>query len=188
MRCERIAALCRFIIAQSLNAPLTASTQWFERTLDDSANRRLCISESFLALDGVLNTYINVSGGLVVNEKVIEKHLMDEIQFMATENILMESVKSGGDRQILHEKIREYSMVESYLIKKEGKENHLLDKVLADKDFNLSQNQLEKIKDPKNYIGRASNQTQEYIDEVVMPLINKNKSTINIDENNLVNI
>ena len=108
MRCERIAALCRFIITQSLNAPLTASTQWFERTLDDSANRRLCISESFLALDGVLNTYINVSGGLVVNEKVIEKHLMNEIQFMATENILMEAVKSGGYRQILHEKIREY--------------------------------------------------------------------------------
>lgn len=188
MRCERIAALCRFVITQSLNAPLTASTQWFERTLDDSANRRLCISESFLALDGVLNTYINVSGGLVVNEKIIEKHLMNEIQFMATENILMEAVKSGGDRQILHEKIREYSMAESYLIKKEGKENHLLDKILADKDFNLSQNQLEKIKDPKNYIGRASNQTQEYIDEVVMPLINKNKSTIKIDENNLVNI
>lgn len=188
MRCERIAALCRFIITQSLNAPLTASTQWFERTLDDSANRRLCISESFLALDGVLNTYINVSGGLVVNEKIIEKHLMDEIQFMATENILMEAVKSGGDRQILHEKIREYSMAESYLIKKEGKENHLLDKVLADKDFHLSQKQLKKIKDPKNYIGRASNQTQEYIDEVVMPLINKNKSNINIDENNLVNI
>ena len=188
MRCERIAALCRFIITQSLNAPLTASTQWFERTLDDSANRRLCISESFLALDGVLNTYINVSGGLVVNEKVIEKHLMNEIQFMATENILMEAVKSGGDRQILHEKIREYSMAESYLIKKEGKENHLLDKILADKDFNLSESQLEKIKDPQNYIGRASNQTQEYIDEIVMPLINENKSTIEIDENNLVNI
>lgn len=188
MRCERIAALCRFIITQSLNAPLTASTQWFERTLDDSANRRLCISESFLALDGVLNTYINVSGGLVVNEKIIEKHLMDEIQFMATENILMEAVKSGGDRQILHEKIREYSMAESYLIKKEGKENHLLEKILSDKDFNLSEDQLEKIKDPRNYIGRASNQTEEYIKGVVIPLIKSNESDIKINETNLVNI
>lgn len=188
MRCERMAALCRFIITQSLNAPLTASTQWFERTLDDSANRRLCISESFLALDGVLNTYINVSSGLVVNEKVIEKHLMNEIQFMATENILMEAVKSGGDRQILHEKIREYSMAEAYLIKKEGKENHLLEKILTDKDFKLSENQLDKIKNPKNYVGRASNQTEEYIKEIIMPLIEANKNNIEINENNLVNI
>ncbi|MGN1043617.1 MAG: adenylosuccinate lyase [Acutalibacteraceae bacterium] len=188
MRCERMAALCRFIITQSLNAPLTASTQWFERTLDDSANRRLCISESFLALDGVLNTYINVSSGLVVNEKIIEKHLMNEIQFMATENILMEAVKSGGDRQILHEKIREYSMAEAYLIKKEGKENHLLEKILTDKDFKLSENQLDKIKNPKNYVGRASNQTEEYIKEIIMPLIEANKNNIEINENNLVNI
>ena len=188
MRCERMAALCRFIITQSLNAPLTASTQWFERTLDDSANRRLCISESFLALDGVLNTYINVSSGLVVNEKIIEKHLMNEIQFMATENILMEAVKSGGDRQILHEKIREYSMEEAYLIKKEGKENHLLEKILVDKDFKLSENQLNKIKNPKNYVGRASNQTEDYIKEIIMPLIEANKNNIEINENNLVNI
>lgn len=188
MRCERIAALCRFVITQSLNAPLTASTQWFERTLDDSANRRLCISESFLALDGILNTYINVASGLIVNEKVIEAHLNHELQFMATENILMEAVKSGGDRQYLHEKIRVYSLEEAYHIKKEGKENCLLKKILNDSDFKLSEEQLKNIKDPKNYIGRAPKQTEEYVTQKVIPLVQKNKININLNENNLVNV
>lgn len=176
MRCERIAALSRFVITSSLNAPLTASAQWFERTLDDSANRRLAISESFLALSGILNLYINVASGLVVNEKVIKKHLNNEIQFMATEIILMEAVKSGGDRQSLHEKIRQYSMHESESIKKHGNENHLLENILKDNDFKLSESQIEKIKDPKNYIGRASEQTEEYINEIIIPFLKENKN------------
>ncbi len=188
MRCERIAALARFVIANSLNAPLTASAQWFERTLDDSANRRLSISESFLALDGILGIYINVANGLVVNEKIIENHLKDELQFMSTETILMEAVKSGGNRQTLHEKIRKYSMEESASIKEFGYENNLLEKILADEDFNLSKKQIEKIKDPKNYIGRAPEQTEEYITNTVLPFLEKNKEYDNITEDNQVNV
>lgn len=188
MRCERIGALSRFIITTSLNAPLTAAAQWFERTLDDSANRRLSISESFLALDGVLGIYINVASGLVVNEKVIENHLENEIQFMATETILMEAVKSGGNRQLLHEKIRKYSMEESRLIKKFGKKNNLLEKILSDKDFNLSNNQIEKIKNPKTYIGMAPEQTKEYIENIASPFLEKNKNKYSISEDNQVNV
>ncbi len=187
MRCERMAALSRFIITNSLNAPLTAAAQWFERTLDDSANRRLAISESFLALDGVLNLYINVASGLVVNEKIIENHLNYEIQFMATEIILMEAVKSSGDRQFLHEKIRQYSMKESESIKKYGNENHLLEKILSDKDFKLTDNQIKKIKDPKNYIGRAPEQTEEYINSVIMPFLKEHEKELNL-ESNTINI
>lgn len=187
MRCERIAALSRFVITQYLNAPLTASAQWFERTLDDSANRRLSVSETFLALDGILNIYINVAGGLIVNEKVIKKHLDNELQFMATETILMEAVKSGGNRQELHEKIRQYSMDESLLIKKEGKENHLLEKILSDSDFNLSEEQIKKIKNPQNYVGRAVEQTEEYIQNTVKPLI-KNFDISNRSSETFVNI
>lgn len=188
MRCERIAALARFVIANSLNAPLTTATQWFERTLDDSANRRLSISESFLALDGILGIYINVAGGLIVNEKVIENHLKNEMQFMATETILMEAVKSGGNRQELHEKIRKYSMEEAASIKQLGNENNLLDKIFADKDFNLSDIQIEKIKNPKNYIGRAPEQTEEYITNTVLPFLEKNKDSGNVFEDNQVNV
>lgn len=188
MRCERIAALSRFVITNSLNAPLTASAQWFERTLDDSANRRLSISESFLALDGILGIYINVAGGLVVNEKVIENHLKNELQFMATETILMEAVKSGGNRQELHEKIRKYSMEESVSIKQFGKENNLLERILEDSEFNLSEAQIEKIKNPKNYIGRAPEQTEEYITNIVLPFLEKNKAYDNVFEDNQVNV
>lgn len=188
MRCERIAALSRFVITNSLNAPLTASAQWFERTLDDSANRRLSISESFLALDGILGIYINVAGGLVVNEKVVENHLKNELQFMATEMILMEAVKSGGNRQELHEKIRKYSMEESVAIKQFGKENNLLEKILSDQSFNLSDVQIEKIKNPKNYIGRAPEQTEEYINNTVLPFLEKNKTGDNVSEYNQVNV
>jgi adenylosuccinate lyase len=188
MRCERIAALSRYVITQSLNAPLTASAQWLERTLDDSANRRLAISESFLTLSGVLNIYINVADGLVVNEKVIENHLNDEIQFMATETILMEAVKSGGDRQVLHEKIRQYSMEEAESVKKHGNENHLLENILKDNNFKLSESQIEKIKNPKNYIGRAPEQTEEYIEEIIAPFLNDHKFEEEIPENSLVNI
>ncbi len=188
MRCERIASLCRYIITQSLNAPLTASTQWFERTLDDSANRRLTLAESFLTLDGVLNIYINVADGLVVNEKVIENHLNNELQFMSTETILMEAVKSGGDRQILHEKIRQYSMKESESIKKYGNNNNLLKNILNDKDFILSEKQKEKIQNPKNYIGRAPEQTEEYIKEIVMPFLDNHKNEQQIFTDNLVTV
>ncbi len=188
MRCERIAALARFVITTSLNAPLTAAAQWLERTLDDSANRRLSISESFLALDGILDIYINVVNGLVVNEKVIEKHLNDEIQFMATETILMEAVKSGGNRQMLHEKIRKYSMEESNSIKKFGSKNNLLEKILNDKDFHLSSKQIEKIKNPKTYIGMAPLQTKEYIENTVLPFLEKNKTEIGNFEDNQVNV
>ena len=187
MRCERMAALSRFIIINALNAPLTAAAQWFERTLDDSANRRLAISESFLALDGVLNLYINVASGLVVNEKIIENHLNYEIQFMATEIILMETVKSGGDRQFLHEKIRQYSIKESESIKKYGNENHLLEKILSDKDFKLTDNQIKKIKDPKNYIGRAMEQTEEYINFAITPFLKEHKKELNL-ESDTINI
>ncbi len=188
MRCERIAALSRFIMTNSLNAPLTASAQWFERTLDDSANRRLSISESFLASDGILGIYINVAGGLVVNEKVIENHLKNELQFMATETILMEAVKSGGNRQELHEKIRKYSMEESVSIKQFGKENNLLERILKDSDFNLSESQIEKIKNPKNYIGRAPEQTEEYITNIVLPFLEKNNVHDYVFKDNQVNV
>ncbi len=188
MRCERIAALSRFVITISLNAPLTASAQWFERTLDDSANRRLCVSESFLALDGVLNLYINVASGLIVNEKVIENHLNNELQFMATETILMEAVKSGGDRQLLHEKIRNYSIKESESIKKYGNENNLLENILNDKDFNLSKDQIAKIKNPKNYIGRAPQQTEEYINNIIIPFLRENKNEVISSDSGFISI
>lgn len=188
MRCERIAALSRFVITNSLNAPFTAAAQWFERTLDDSANRRLSISESFLALDGILGIYINVAKGLVVNEKVIENHLKNEMQFMATETILMEAVKSGGNRQSLHEKIRKYSMEEAVSIKKFGNKNNLLAKILSDKDFNLSEKQIEKIKNPKNYIGMAPEQTEEYIENTILPFLEKNRINGISYEDNQVNV
>lgn len=188
MRCERIAALSRFVITQSLNAPLTAAAQWFERTLDDSANRRLAISESFLALDGILNIYINVASGMQVNENVIKSNLENELQFMATETILMEAVKSGGDRQELHEKIRQYSIRESEMIKKSGQKNHLLENIFKDENIKLSKEQKEKIQDPKNYTGRALKQTEEYLQNTVFPFIQSHKAEEFCEKSETVNL
>lgn len=171
--CERIASLSRLIIVQELNPALTASAQWFERTLDDSANKRICISESFLATDAIIELYISTAKGLIVYPKVIEKHLNDEMPFMCTENIIMNCVNSGGDRQELHEHIRVHSMECSRLIKQEGAGCDLLNRISKDPVFNIPLEETIKISEPKDYIGRAAEQTYEYINQEVMPIINK---------------
>ncbi len=173
MRCERISALSRYVIVNSLNPAITASTQWFERTLDDSANRRISIPEAFLATDAVLNIYMNVSEGLVVYPMVIEKHLRSEIPFMATENILMEAVKRGGDRQEIHEKIRGHSMAAAKNVKAKGGENDLLKRIASDEAFGLTQDELDLLLDPSKYIGRAPEQVEEFISTLVRPRIKK---------------
>ncbi|SHE34278.1 adenylosuccinate lyase [Caloramator proteoclasticus] len=173
MRSERISALARYVIVNSTNADITASTQWFERTLDDSANRRLVLAESFLAVDGILNLYINVTSNLVVNEKIILKRVREELPFMATENILMECVKKGGDRQELHERIRVHSMDASKNIKTYGGENDLLERIINDPVFNLDKDDLDDIMNENNYIGRSKEQVDEFICEVVEPIIKK---------------
>ncbi len=158
MRSERIASLARYVIVDAINPAITSATQWFERTLDDSANKRLSIPEAFLAIDGILDLYLNVVDGLVVYPKVIEKRLMAELPFMATENIMMDAVKAGGDRQELHEKIRELSMEAGRNVKVEGKENNLLELIAADPAFNLTLNDLQKTMEPEKYTGRANRQ------------------------------
>lgn len=175
MRCERITALCRYVIVNGLNPYITAATQWFERTLDDSANRRIVIPESFLAVDGILNLYMNVSEGLVVNPKVIENHVMEELPFMATENILMEAVKRGGDRQELHEIIRRYSIETAKKIK-EGYRNDLIEKIAGDARFKFTQDEIKQMLEPKKFIGRSENQVIEFIEEVVDPRLRKYKN------------
>lgn len=180
MRSERICSLSRYVISLALNPALTASTQWFERTLDDSANKRLAVAEAFLATDAVLSLYLNVSDGLVVYPKVIEKRLKSELPFMATENILMDAVKAGGDRQELHEKIREYSMQTSYEIKAEGKDNTLLEKIAADKAFGLDMKDLEKALDTKLYIGRSVQQCEDFVNEKILPIIEENKELLGL--------
>ena len=175
MRSERIGSLARYVIVDALNPAITASTQWFERTLDDSANKRLSIPEAFLATDAILNIYINVSNGLVVYPKVIEKHLMEELPFMATENIMMDAVKAGGDRQELHERIRELSMEAGAVVKNEGGKNDLIERIAKEPMFGMSLEDLQKVLDPKKYVGRAPQQTEEYINEVVKPVIEANK-------------
>ena len=155
MRSERIASLSRYVMVDALNPAITSATQWFERTLDDSANKRLSVPEGFLAIDGILDLCLNVVDGLVVYPKVIEKHLMSELPFMATENIMMDAVKAGGDRQELHERIRELSMEAGRNVKVEGKDNNLLELIAADPAFNLSLEDLEKTMDPARYVGRA---------------------------------
>ena len=171
MRTERICALSRYVIVDALNPAITASTQWFERTLDDSANKRISIPEGFLAVDAILNLYINVSNGLVVYPKVIEKHLMEELPFMATENILMEAVKRGGDRQELHERIRIHSMEAAKKVKEEGRKNDLIERIAQDKAFGLSLDELMSVLEPKNYIGRAPQQVEEFINGSVKPVL-----------------
>lgn len=167
MRSERIASLARYVIATELNPAMTASTQWFERTLDDSANKRISVAEAFLATDGILNLYANVADGLVVYEKVIEQRLRKELPFMATENIMMDAVKAGGNRQELHEKIRVHSMAASRVIKEEGGENDLLERIAADPAFGVTLEQLQSIISPEKYVGRAPQQTEDFINNEV---------------------
>ena len=171
MRSERICALSRYVITNSLNPALTASTQWFERTLDDSANKRIAVAEAFLGVDAILNIYINVSDGLVVYPKIIERRLMNELPFMATENIMMEAVKKGGDRQELHEKIRQHSLAAAKRIKEDGLENDLLERIAADPDFGLDLHEIKGLLKPENYVGRAPKQTEEYLTNIVYPKI-----------------
>lgn len=171
MRSERIASLARYVIVDSLNPAITASAQWFERTLDDSANKRISIPEAFLAVDAILNLYINIASGLVVYPKVIEAHLMSELPFMATENILMRAVKLGGDRQELHEKIREHSMEAGKKVKLEGKENDLLDRIAADPTFNMSKSDLTQLLNESNFVGRAPEQVTQFIERHIEPIL-----------------
>ena len=180
MRSERICSLSRYVIVDTLNPAITEVSQWFERTLDDSANKRLSIPEGFLATDGVLDLCLNVVDGLVVYPKVIEKRLMSEHPFMATENIMMDAVKAGGDRQELHEKIRQYSMEAGANVKKEGKENNLLELIAADPAFGKTLDELKELMKPSLYVGRAPQQTEEYINEVVKPVLDANAAELGL--------
>lgn len=180
MRSERIASLANYVMSDMMNPMLVASTQWFERTLDDSANKRLSVPEGFLAVDGILDLYLNVVDGLVVYPKVIEKHLMAELPFMATENIMMDAVKAGGDRQELHERIRELSMEAGKNVKVEGKDNNLLELIAADPSFNLSLEELQKTMDPTKYVGRAPKQVEEFLAEVINPVLEENKEILGV--------
>ena len=174
MRSERIASLSNYVMSDVMNPMLVASTQWFERTLDDSANKRLSIPEGFLAIDGILDLYLNVVDGLVVYPKVIEKHMMAELPFMATENIMMDAVKAGGDRQELHERIRELSMEAGRNVKENGMDNNLLELIATDPAFNLSLDELKQNMDPKKYVGCAPAQVEIYLEEVIRPLLSAN--------------
>lgn len=180
MRSERIASLSRYIMIDALNPAITSATQWFERTLDDSANKRLSVAEGFLATDGVLDLCLNVVDGLVVYPKVIEKHLMAELPFMATENIMMDGVKEGGNRQELHERIRELSMEAGKNVKENGGDNNLLELIVADDAFPLDLDTLKKSMDPKKYVGRAPRQVTKYLENVVNPVLEKNKDELGV--------
>jgi len=180
MRSERIASLSRYVMVDALNPAITSATQWFERTLDDSANKRLSIPEGFLAIDGILDLCLNVVDGLVVYPKVIEKHMMAELPFMATENIMMDAVKAGGDRQELHERIRELSMEAGKNVKVEGKDNNLLELIAADPAFNLTLEDLQKSMDPSRYTGRAKEQTEAFIANVVQPVLDAHKDLLGV--------
>jgi adenylosuccinate lyase len=181
MRSERIASLSRYVMSNTMNTAMTASTQWFERTLDDSANRRIVIPESFMATDAVLDICINVSTGLVVHEQVIRQHIMNEIPFMATENIIMEAVKLGGDRQELHERIRVHAMAAAIRVKDEGLDNDLLRRIAEDPAFRLSPQGIQKLMKPEDYIGRSENQVEEFIAVYITPMIEKYRADIGGD-------
>ena len=178
MRSERISSLARYVIANSINPAITASTQWFERTLDDSANKRISVPESFLAVDAVLNIYLNIATKMVVYPKVIEQHILKELPFMATENIMMQAVKNGGDRQELHEKIRIHSMAAARVVKEEGKENDLIERIANDKSFNLDIDDIKAVLKPENFIGRAKEQTEEFLRDYVSPVLEKYKDVL----------
>ena len=176
MRSERMGALCRYVISLPVNSAVTASTQWFERTLDDSANRRIVNAQAFLAVDAILNVYMNVAENFVVYQKVIEKHVRAELPFMATENIIMECVKAGGDRQVLHERIRELSMEAGKTVKVEGKDNNLLDLIATDETFKAVWERLDEIVDAEKFIGRAPSQTVEFIQTQIDPILKEYQS------------
>ncbi|WP_251860249.1 adenylosuccinate lyase [Clostridium sp. Marseille-Q2269] len=178
MRSERMGSLARYVIVDALNPAITASTQWFERTLDDSANKRISIAEAFLALDGVLKLYMNISENMVVYEKVIESNVKRELPFMATENIMMEAVKKGGDRQELHEVIRTHSMEAARRVKQEGLSNDLIDRIIEDKSFGLTKEEILSLIDPKKFTGRAEGQVIDFIKEAVDPILEKNKEML----------
>ncbi len=180
MRSERIGSLARYVMIDALNPAVTSATQWFERTLDDSANKRLSIPEAFLATDGILDLCLNVVDGLVVYDKVITKHLMAELPFMATENIMMDAVKKGGDRQELHEKIRKLSMEAGANVKQEGKENNLLELIAADPSFRLTLEELKASMDPSKYVGRAPRQVDQFLKEVISPILKENEALLGV--------
>ena len=186
MRSERIASLSRYVMVDALNPAITSATQWFERTLDDSANKRLSVPEGFLAIDGILDLCLNVVDGLVVYPKVIEKHMMAELPFMATENIMMDAVKAGGDRQELHERIRVLSMEAGKHVKEEGKENNLLELIAADPAFNMTLEELQKSMEPSRYVGRAPRQVDNYLKNVVNPILEENKELLGVKAEILV--
>ena len=181
MRSERIASLSRYVMSDLMNPYITAATQWFERTLDDSANKRLSVPEAFLAIDGILDLYMNVADGLVVYEKVIEKHIMAELPFMATENIMMDAVKRGGDRQELHEKIRTLSMEAGRNVKERGLDNNLLELIAADPSFNITLEELKKQMDPSKYTGRSKEQVEDFLKEVIRPILEENKALLGLE-------
>ena len=180
MRSERIGSLARYVITAAINPAITASTQWFERTLDDSANKRICVPEAFLAVDGILDLYMNVVDGLVVYEKIINKQFMEEIPFMATENIMMDAVKKGGDRQELHELIRKYSMQAGARVKTEGKENNLVELIASDSAFGLSEDEIRAVLKPENFVGRAPEQTEDFLRSCIDPILEENKDLLGI--------
>ena len=186
MRSERIASLSRYVMVDALNPAITSATEWFERTLDDSANKRLSVPEGFLAIDGILDLCLNVVDGLVVYPKVIEKHMMAELPFMATENIMMDAVKAGGDRQELHERIRVLSMEAGKHVKEEGKENNLLELIAADPAFNMTLEELQKSMEPSRYVGRAPRQVDNFLKNVVNPILEENKELLGVKAEILV--
>lgn len=181
MRSERIASLSRYVISDLMNPYITAATQWFERTLDDSANKRLSVPEAFLAIDGILDLYMNVADGLVVYEKVIEKHIMAELPFMATENIMMDAVKRGGDRQELHEKIRTLSMEAGRNVKERGLDNNLLELIAAEPSFGITIEELKKQMEPSKYTGRSKEQVEDFLKEVIRPILEENKAELGLE-------
>lgn len=180
MRSERIASLSRYVMIDALNPAITSATQWFERTLDDSANKRLSVPECFLAIDGILDLYLNVVDGLVVYPKVIEKRLMSELPFMATENIMMDAVKAGGDRQEMHEKIRTLSMEAGKNVKEKGLDNNLLELIANDPSFNMSLEDLQKTMDPSKYVGRSPEQVEEFLRDEIQPILDANKEILGL--------
>ena len=180
MRSERIASLSRYVMVDALNPAITSATQWFERTLDDSANKRLSVAEAFLTIDGVLDLYLNVVDGLVVYEKVITKRLMSELPFMATENIMMDAVKAGGNRQELPEKSRTLSMEAGRNVKERGLENNLLELIAADDEFPMTLEELQKTMDPSKYVGRAPSQVVEFMNDVIQPILDENKELLGV--------
>ena len=181
MRSERIASLSRYVMSDLMNPYITAATQWFERTLDDSANKRLSVPEAFLAIDGILDLYMNVADGLVVYEKVIEKHIMAELPFMATENIMMDAVKRGGDRQELHEKIRTLSMEAGRNVKERGLDNNLLELIADEPSFGITLAELKKQMEPSKYTGRSKEQVEDFLKEVIRPILEENKAELGLE-------